>query len=304
MGHDISIETTDYAARVKHVLILTLILNIVVAAAKIFYGYFTNSISITSDGFHSLFDGLTNVIGLIGIWIASHPPDARHPYGHRKFETLFTIAISFMVFITCFQILKKVYFSFKETPETVVTTLSFIIMLATMGINIFVAKYETKKGKELRSDFLIADAMHTKSDILASTAVIIGLIFIKLGYPFADSVVGLIITFFIAKMGYDILKKATDTLVDTACLNTSVIESLVKNVDGVKGCNDIRTRGSENSISLDMRVLVAPDMTIAKAHNIVDYIENRIKKEFPSVVDVVVHIEPENSQQPPPEAVA
>lgn len=292
MGHNHS-HALDNSGKVKNVLILTLILNSAVAAAKVIYGYLSGSISITSDGFHSFFDGVSNILGLIGIWIASHPPDERHPYGHKKFETLFTIAIAFMIFMTCFQILKKVYSSFLEPSLTSVTSTSFIIILATMGVNIFVAVYETRKGKQLKSDFLLADAMHTKSDILASSAVIVSLVLVKLGYPQADSVVGLIITFFIAKMGFEILKKATDTLVDTVCIDTTVIESMVKNVDGIIRTADIRTRGSEHSVYLDMTVFVAPDMTIEQAHTVTDRIEDLITHEIPTIVDVVVHVEPE-----------
>jgi cation diffusion facilitator family transporter len=292
MGHD---HTIDNSQKVTRVLLLTLFLNVAVASAKVIYGYLTGSISITSDGFHSLFDGLSNVIGLIGIWIASHPPDEQHPYGHKKFETLFTIAISFMIFLTCFQILKKVFLSFTIDGETLVTTASFAIMVVTMLINIFVAIYETKKGRELKSDFLIADALHTKSDILASSAVIVSLVFVKLGYPIADSIVGLIIAFFIARMGYEILKKATGTLVDTVIIDTSVIESIVNQVDGIACCTNIRTRGTANAIYLDMTVFVAPDMTIEEAHKRVDSIEALIKEEIPTIVDVVVHIEPANN---------
>lgn len=295
MGHDHS-HSIDSSQEVRNVLILTLLLNVAVASAKVIYGYITNSLSITTDGFHSLFDGISNVIGLVGIWIASRPPDKEHPYGHKKFETLFTIAISFMIFMTCFQILKKVYSSFSADHLIIVRPASFVIMLLTMSVNIFVARYETKKGHELKSDFLLADAMHTKSDILASSAVIISLILVSLGYPKADSIVGLIIMLFIAKMGFEILKKATDTLVDTVIIDTSVIESIVNSVDGITCCAGIRTRGSEHVVYLDMTVYVQPDMTIEKAHSIIDRIEHMIKEEIPSVVDVVVHIEPDTKQ--------
>lgn len=93
--------------KVRQVLICTLVLNIAVAAAKITYGYLTNSISMFSDGFHSLFDGTSNVIGLASIWIASQPPDKNHPYGHKKYETLSTIAIAVLIFIAGIEILKK-----------------------------------------------------------------------------------------------------------------------------------------------------------------------------------------------------
>ena len=292
MGKDHSIKT-DYPAQVRKVLIATLILNVLVALAKAVYGFITNSVAMVSDGFHSFFDGASNVIGLVGIWIASHPPDEKHPYGHKKYETLFTIIIAVMLFTTCFEILKKVYQSFHEEHRTLVTQTSFLIMIMTTGVNIFVMLYEKRKGKQLGSEFLIADAKHTKSDILVSLTVIASLVFSRMGYPHADVIVGLIITIFIARIGYEILKDASNVLVDTVCLNTRSVESLVNRLDGVRGCHDIRTRGSENSIYLDLHVLVGRNLSTEKSHEIADSIEETIKREFPSVVDIVVHVEPE-----------
>ena len=295
MGSD-TIVRKEYTDEVRRVLVFTLILNSVVAFAKILYGYFTNSIAMTSDGFHSFFDGISNVVGLIGIWIASHPPDERHPYGHKKFETLFTIVIAVMIFATCFQILRKVYFSFTADHKTIVTHTSFIIMLITIGVNVFVMLYESRKGKRLGSEFLVADAMHTKSDIFASVAVIVSLILTRAGYYYADTVVGIIITFFIARIGYKILKEASDVLVDSVCIDTSAIEYVVNSVDGVKGCHEIRTRGPVNAVYLDLHVVVDNHLPIEKAHGIADRVEKRLKKEFPSIVDIMVHIEPETVQ--------
>ena len=284
----------DYSKNVRNVLILTLLLNAGVALVKVLYGLFTNSIAITSDGFHSFFDGVSNIVGLIGIWIASHPPDEKHPYGHKKYETLFTIIIAIMIFATCFQILRKVYLSIFEDHKTIVIETSFIVMFLTMGVNIFVMRYESKKGKQFGSQFLIADAMHTKSDIFASTAVIISLIFTKLGYHLSDAIAGIIITFFIARIGCKILKEASDILVDTVCMDNSAIEFVVNSIEGVKGCHDIRTRGSVHSVYLDLHALVGRGLTTEKAHEIADRIETEIKKEFPSVVDIIVHIEPDS----------
>ncbi len=283
------------AVAIRRVLIYTLVLNVLVAIAKILYGYFTDSIAMVSDGFHSSFDGISNVIGLIGIWIASHPPDEKHPYGHKKYETLFTIIIALLIFATCFQILRKVYQAFFEDHRTIVTQTSFIVMLITIAVNIFVMIYESRKGRQLQSEFLIADAMHTKSDIFASVAVIASLFLAKMGYHLADTVVGFVITLLIARIGYEILKRASDILVDAVCINTSVIEGVVKGIEGVKGCHDIRTRGTEHSIFLDLHILVDPKMPIKNAHEIAGHVEAKIKEEFPSVVDIVVHIEPEGS---------
>ena len=296
MGKDHSIKT-DYPAQVRKVLIATLILNVLVALAKAVYGFITNSVAMVSDGFHSFFDGASNVIGLVGIWIASNPPDEKHPYGHKKYETLFTIIIAVMLFTTCFEILKKVYQSFHEDHKIQVTQVSFLIMIMTTGVNVFVMLYEKRKGKQLGSEFLIADAKHTKSDIVVSLTVIASLVFSRMGYPHADVIVGLIIAIFIARIGYEILKDASNVLVDTVCLNTRAVESLVNSLDGVRGCHDIRTRGSENSIYLDLHVLVGRNLSTEKSHEIADSIEETIKREFPSVVDIVVHVEPEISEK-------
>ena len=232
---------------------------------------------------------------MIGIWIAYHPPDENHPYGHKKYETLFTIIIGVMIFVTCFQILKQVYHSIVEYHKTEVTVISFAVMFVTMAVNIFVAIYERKKGIELKSEFLVADAMHTKSDILASIGVIVSLIITKSGYRIADTIAGLVIAFLIARIGYEILKKASDVLVDTICIDTTALEGVIKSVEGVKGCHDIRTRGTEHSINLDVHILVDPRMSIEKAHEVSDALEEKIKDGFPAVIDIVVHIEPEGN---------
>ncbi|MBI4824591.1 MAG: cation transporter [Nitrospirae bacterium] len=293
MAEHTILDTARNTSMVRRVLIYTLGLNLLVAFAKIIYGYLSGSVGMLSDGFHSMFDGFSNVIGLVGIWVASHPPDERHPYGHKKYETFFTIAIAFAIFTTCIQIFRRAYNSFFDGHRATAEDTSFIVMFLTLFINIFVMVYEMRKGRQLQSSFLIADALHTKSDILASLAVIMGLIFTRLGYAFADTIAGLVITLFIGKIGYDILKNASDVLVDTICINTEAISAAVMKVAGVKGCYRIRTRGTQNAVYLDLHILVEPELPMDKAHDIATTVEEKIKDEFPSVVDIVVHVEPD-----------
>jgi len=278
--------------KVRQVLFYTLLLNLAVAVAKILYGYMTDSISMFSDGFHSLFDGTSNIIGLIGIWIASQPPDENHPYGHRKYETLSTIAIAVLIFLAGIEIIKKAYHSFIEPHNLEVNSLSFVIMGITLLINIGVMIYETRKGREYKSDFLLADAMHTRSDIFVSISVVFSLIVAKTGYPIIDPIVAVIIAVFIAKMGFEILKSAADVLTDTAQINPDEIENLITPVEGIKGCHGIRTRGKEGAVHLDLHILIDPDVTLGDAHELAHSVEDIIKKEFPSVIDVVIHTEP------------
>lgn len=291
MGKNNSMNKS-YSVEVRKVLLYTLVLNLFVAIVKTVYGYIINSIAMVSDGLHSSFDGISNVIGILGIWISTRPPDEKHPYGHRKYETLFTIIIAVMIFSVCYQILKKIYLSIQGLHITNVTHESFYIMLITLSINIFVMIYEKNKGEKLGSAYLIADSMHTKSDIYASIAVVASLVFTKFGFGLADIIIGFIITILIAITGFKILKQSSDILVDTICLNKEVIKDLVNKIPDVKDCCGIRSRGHENAIYIDLCVLVDKDISIEKAHSIADNVEKVIKDNIPNVVDIVVHVEP------------
>ena len=283
--------------KVRQVLIYTLLLNISVAAGKIFYGYSIDSISMLSDGFHSFFDGASNVIGLVGIWMASQPPDKDHPYGHRKYETLSTIAIAVLIFAAGIGILREVFSRINTTHTIEVTYASFVVMGITLMVNIWVMRYETRKGRELKSDFLLADAMHTKADIYISLSVVISLIAASLGYTFVDIIASFIITIFIAKMGYKILKSATAVLTDAACLNPDKIRAVALSIVGVKECHGIRTRGNKNFMNIDLHIQVDPDMKIRDAHKLAHTVEKEIKAKYPSAEDAVIHIEPFNENK-------
>ncbi len=285
----------EHYSRIKSVLIWILVLNWAVAAAKILYGLFTHCVSMTADGFHSLSDGASNIIGLIGISLACRPSDADHPYGHRKYETFFSLCIAGMLGIVCFHLIEEGIKRFRNpiTPE--IDVMSFIVMVVTLTINVLVMKYEYKEGKTLQSDILVSDSMHTKADILTSLSVIVTLVMIKLGYPILDPIVTIIIAFFIAHAAFEILQQSSKVLCDTAVIiDVKRIVDIVLGVEGVKTCHKIRTRGRPDDIYIDLHVQVNPGMHIDKAHKISYLIEEALKKNIPEVTDVVVHMEPAN----------
>ena len=216
----------DSYQKVKRILWYTFFLNIAVAAAKVSYGYISDSISMTADGFHSMFDGTSNVVGLIGIWAASYPPDDTHPYGHKKFEPFASVGIGVLLFITCYEVLKNSLYRFMNSNHPNVTITSFIIMAVTISVNIVVMSWEKKSGKELNSSLLIADSMHTMSDIFASLSVIITLVAVKSGYPIFDPFAAIIIAFMIGMTGYRIIKKGSVALMDTAMIDVDMIKML------------------------------------------------------------------------------
>src|SRR3989344_7177156 len=150
----------DHYRQIRSVLIAVLALHWAVALAKIFYGFATHAAIITADGFHSLSDGFSNIIGLIGIAIAFQPRDKDHPYGHKKYETLFSLGIGALLFIVCFNLIKEGLARFTHPVVPYIDATSFWIMVITLCANLFVVNYEYRHGKVLKSDILISDSMH------------------------------------------------------------------------------------------------------------------------------------------------
>jgi len=279
--------------QIKKVLLITLFLNLSVSFAKIIYGWLTNSVAIYSDGFHSLFDGISNIGGLIALSIASHPPDKEHPYGHRKFETVFAIFIGVLMSLTAIEIIRNVYESFVEAKKPQTDEKAFIILIGTLMVNIFVSIYEKKKGKELKSEFLIADSAHTKVDIYITIGVIVSVIIATFtDFTFIDAIAGLIVGIFVAREAITIIKESANILADRTAIDDKKIISIVETCNEVKACKDIRTRGTIGQIFVDLKILVNPSISVSEAHDIAEKVEELIKKEFPDVVDVMVHVEP------------
>lgn len=288
-------DLKQHYSKIQKILVFVLILNWIVALAKIIYGTLSHCESMSADGFHSLSDGASNIVGIIGIHFACQPKDKDHPYGHKKYETFFSLGIAMLLFLVAFNLLKEGISHLKDPTLPQVDFRSFFVMIFTMGVNFWVMFYERAKGKALKSDILISDAMHTKADIFTSFSVIVALIVIKLGYPILDPIATILISLFIAYSGFEIVKESSAVLCDTAViLDDKIISDIVLGVPGVKACHKIRTRGRPDDINLDLHVQVDPDMHIDDAHNISFKIEAAIKKNIPEISDVVVHMEPQD----------
>ncbi|MBM4432051.1 MAG: cation diffusion facilitator family transporter, partial [Chloroflexi bacterium] len=146
---------------------------------------------------------------------------------------------------------------------------------------------------ELRSEFLISDAMHTRADIFVSVSVMAGLVVVRLGYPIIDTILAVVIAFLIAKIGLEIISSSTRILTDAAAVDASRIETLALQVPGVESCHEIRSRGQEDDIYVDLHIRVAPQMPLAQAHQIAHEVQSRIERAIEGVSDVVIHIEPQ-----------
>lgn len=291
-GKGPNLAREERARQVSKVLWVTLGLNWGVAALKVLFGLATNCVSITADGVHSFSDGASNIIGLIAMAIAGHPADRDHPYGHQKYETLASAGIAFFLFAVAIGIARKAIASWDGAAVPQVSTVSFGVMIVTLLVNIFVVWYERKMGRRLRSELLLSDSWHTITDIFVTLGVVVALAGIALGIPRADAVFSLGIAGVIAWTAWGILKHSSDVLCDHAAVDTKAIEAVVRSVEGVRDCHEIRSRGSLENIYLDLHVLVDPEMTVAASHRVANVIEREIKNRIAGIFDVVVHIEP------------
>ena len=292
------LDLLDRYHAVFRVLARVLILNLAVAGAKLVLGYATGAVSMISDGFHSLADSASNIMAMVGLRASHKPPDEDHPYGHRKFETLAAGGIAFFLVLVVVEVGRTALVRLRGGAPAEVTTLSFAVMLVTVVVNLVVVRYESGRGRALNSEILLADAMHTRSDIYTSFGVFVSLVAVWAGYPILDPIGGLIIALFIARTGYTIALQTSSVLADRVVIAEDDIRRVVMGVPEVVGCHHIRSRGSADHTFLDLHVWFPADTTLHEAHRLSHVVKDRLLERFPHVVDAVIHIEP------PPESLS
>jgi len=278
--------------RIARVLWWILWLNLVVAAAKLLYGWRSGAIAMTADGIHSLLDASSNVIGLVGVAVARRPPDANHPYGHRKYETFAALGVAVMLFAGCQEIVTSVVERLHHPAPPAITPLGFAVIGLTLAINLFVVWVEGREGRRLGSELLTSDAAHTASDLAASLLVLASFVAVRAGAAWADVWVALIIVVLIAVAGIRILLGTLSTLSDERRIPPEEVEAAAVEEPGVLEAHNVRSRGPGDDIHLDLHILVDPRMPIAAAHELGHRVERRLRERWPGLTDVVVHVEP------------
>jgi cation diffusion facilitator family transporter len=283
---------TDRYSEVTRVLYRVLFLNLAVALAKIVLGYATGAVSIVSDGFHSLTDSASNVVALVGVSVARQPPDARHPYGHRKYETMASLGILVFLVVVLVEVLTAATDRFVNGGSPRVFPEGIALMTITLIVNVWVVAYELREGRRLKSEVLRADAKHTRSDVLTTGAVLGALMGVWFGYPLLDPMAALLVAGFIGHACWGIAQEASRILADEIVLPEGQVRAVVQSVPEVLGCEKIRTRGSADYAFLDLHLWLDASTPLAEAHSISHVVKDRLMSQFPQLADVVIHIEP------------
>jgi len=226
--------------------------------------------------------------------VASRPADEGHPYGHRKAETMTALIIAMLLFITTWELISSAVARLRD-PSTIsaeANLWSFGALLVSIAVHAGVVWYEMRAGRRLRSDVLVADALHTRADILVSVAVGVGLVFVRLGYRLADPILALLVAAFIAKIGIDILRETIPTLMDQNVMSVAEVEGIIHDVPGVISSHNVRSRGHEAAMFADLHIQVDPEMSTEQAHAIAHEVQRRLREREPSIQDVTIHVEP------------
>lgn len=285
-------------ASVRRVLLLTLAANLFVAVGKISYGYFSDALSVRADGFHSLTDASNNLVGMVGVHLASRPADEGHPYGHAKFEILAAGLVGLTLLGMAYDVLRSAFARWVGgAPPPQLDSRVFVVLVVTLLINLFVATYERRMGERLGSPFLLSDAAHTRSDVLVTLGVIVTVALVQLGYGSLDVFAAIVVAGFIAFAGINVLKDNLVYLADGRALDAGVVEQVVLCVPGVASTHKIRTRGAPGAIHVDLHVQIAPHLDVVSAHRVTHWVIEAIKEQIPGVADVLVHTEPARPDQ-------
>ncbi len=273
------------------------LVNLILAAVKTAVGIIGQSQSLVADGIHSLSDLLSDALVYYASLHARHGPDLDHPYGHGRFETMATMVLgAFLILIATGIAWDAIMRMF--SPEKLLEPDAITLYAAVFSIlaNEWLYRYTWRLGRRIKSDLLLANAWHHRSDAVSSIVVLAGIGGTLAGLPYLDAVAAVGVGLMIAKIGWDLGWGAAQELVDLGLPEEKVaaIRDTVLSVGGVRDLHMLRTRSLGGHASADVHVQVEPRLSVSEGHMISLAVEERLKKEIDEIEDVTVHIDPED----------
>ncbi|MHB1843792.1 MAG: cation diffusion facilitator family transporter [Deltaproteobacteria bacterium] len=269
--------------------------NLVLAGGKIAYGIFVGSVGLRADGFHNLVDAVGSGVALFAAGWAAQPPDRGHPYGHRRIELLGALAVGLFIAAGALEVgstgLERLLAG-GSTPHP--ADLGIAAVLASAALSFAVSTWEARVLRRGKSLLVEADVRHQRLDVIGTVLVTLGLVASKLGHGRADAAAALLVLVVVGYGALGIVSASLTALADTAQLDPTEIEREVRAVDGVLGCHKVRSRGAPGAVYVDLHIQVDPEMPIRSAHALGHAVKHRVETVFPGVVDVLVHVEPDD----------
>jgi len=275
----------------------SIIINIGLAAFKLFAGIFGNSAAMVADAIHSITDLIGTIVAIIGIKIAGKEADKEHPYGHERYESVATLILVGIILtvglgIGWTGIQTIITWEFHALPRP--GLLALVAAALSIGVKEGVYWYVRAAAKRIDSSALMADAWHSRADGLSSIGSFIGILGARMGFPIMDSVAAIIICLFIIKTAVQIGIEAIGGMTDRACSDEveNEMRQLILAQDKVEGIDRLRTRMFANKIYMDVDISVAAEHTLNEAHDIAQKVHDAIEERFEKVKHCMVHVNP------------
>jgi cation diffusion facilitator family transporter len=296
---DETLSNPRYLA-VRKVTLIGSLIDLLLGIAKILVGWIAHSQALIADGVHSLSDLATDFIVLYAAKHAHRKADEDHPYGHGRIETLATvglgIALGGIAFGIAYDAVKRM-----NAPELLLAPGFIALSVAVISViaKEVIYQYTRKAAKRLRSNMLMANAWHSRSDAISSVVVVIGVAGAMMGHAYLDSVAAIVVAVMIAKIGFDLVRESSRELIDTA-LEPEVTEKIrqeVFSVDGVRAVHMLRSRRSGGDALVDLHLQVDPHISVSEGHQIGDTVRRHLLDRVDEVTDVTVHIDPEDDEE-------
>src|SRR5919107_2644245 len=224
--------------------------------------------------------------------VAAKAPDEEHPYGHAKFETLGALLIALLLALSIFELVRGAIARLVTgTPVVDVSRTALVLLVFTLIVNIGVVWFETRAGRRLGSDLLLADALHTRTDVFITLGVLAGLALAHSGLEWADPALALVVAILVGRAGYQILRRSIPTLVDERALDQATIQREAEGVNGVVSAYSIRSRHAGDRRFAELTIAVDGQKNVTSAHRIADQVEDRLRDNL-QLDEVTVHVEP------------
>lgn len=273
--------------------------NVFQTFIKIGFGIWGQSAALIADGIHSLSDLLSDLLVIVAVRLGSREADHEHPYGHRRFETIATVILGLSLIAIgggiSWEVMTRI-----ANPEELPAPNSLGIAVAAISIiiNEWLYHYTKRIARKTRSKLLMANAWHQRSDAISSIVVLFGIAAVMLGYPLADAIAAIVVALMVAKIGLNLIFDSVKELVDTSLppLLVAEIRNVIMGIDGVEGIHLLRSRQMGEDALIDAHIVVDPRITVSEGHAIGDIVRDELISRFDDVMDVLVHVDPEDDE--------